>query len=85
MAESPLQLVSEMGDKLAKLSFTRFNKGLFLDSLKVNRYSSTRDLFSFFPCVFYTCIVRDVKASVLHHAFCKVVSEGLFCIMRTGT
>ncbi|KAL9449811.1 hypothetical protein AB3S75_011691 [Citrus x aurantiifolia] len=34
MAESPLQLVSEMGDKLAKLSFTRFNKGLFLDSLK---------------------------------------------------
>ncbi|ESR47424.1 hypothetical protein CICLE_v10003517mg, partial [Citrus x clementina] len=34
MAELPLQLVSEMGDKLAKLSFTRFNKGLFLDSLK---------------------------------------------------
>lgn len=34
MAESPLPLISEMGDKLAKLSFTRFNKGLFLDSLK---------------------------------------------------
>lgn len=80
MAESPLQLVSEMGDKLAKLSFTRFNKGLFLDSLKVNRYSSTRDLFSFFPCVFYTCIVRDVKASVCIMHFVKLFPKDCFVL-----
>ncbi|KAJ4700670.1 sister chromatid cohesion protein PDS5-like A isoform X1 [Melia azedarach] len=34
MDESPLQLVSKIGSKLAKLTLTRFNKSLFLDSLK---------------------------------------------------